>query len=126
MNESKFRPIKDSILAIAAKQIELYKKIGNGQLTVDEEDDDEEVGPEEDEIGKEDSDSDGETDSEPDDSDSEDVIDTGKDDRLLKRYIFGTEELQLLQGKLGSWGGFFLKFELLRGVDHPDCAWFDS
>ena len=113
MNDSKFRAIKDSIIAIAVKQIQLYKKIGNGQLTVDEEDD-EEVGTEEDEISGEDEDSDGET-SDPDDSDSDDAIDTGKDERLLKRYIFGTEELQLLQEKLGSWGGFLIRFELLDG-----------
>jgi hypothetical protein len=116
MSPSKFRPIKESILAIAVKQIQIYKKIGNGQLRSDDEDDDEEVGTEDDEIsGLEDSESDGETDSDPDDSDSDDAIDNRKDERLLKRYIFGTEELQLLQEKFGSWGAFLLRFDLLDG-----------
>ena len=118
MSQSKFRPIKDSVLAIAAKQIQLYKKLESGQLSTEDEDEDEELGTEDEEIGglgESGPDSDGETDSDSEDSDFDDGHDKRKDTRLLKGYIFGIEELQLLQEKLGSLGDFLLRFDLFDG-----------
>jgi len=65
-SESKFRPIKNSILAIAAKQIQLYKKLDNGPLSLEDEDENQHLGTDDEESGElEESgpDSDGNTDS---------------------------------------------------------------
>jgi hypothetical protein len=47
---SKFRPIKDAILALAAKQIQIYKNLENEQISTEDEDDDKERRTEDEEI----------------------------------------------------------------------------
>ena len=96
----------------------MYKNLESEQISTEDEGDDKERRTEDEEIDRweeSETDSDEEADSDSEDSDYDDGLDKRKDPRLLKGYIFGIEELFLLEEKLGSWGGFLLKFDLLNG-----------
>ena len=121
--EHNFRSIRQRIFEIADSQIALYKKIENGDLVIDDQIDDEVVGPEEDEIGDGwaaliDSDSDGERELESDDTECNEKVqppDTRKDPRIMRGYLFGLEHVKVLEDKLSTRWDFLLKYELIDG-----------
>ena len=110
-----FRPIRQRILGLADKQISLYEQIDKGDINID---DDDEHEYDFDDEGSDDSFRDLSTtyDTDSDDEVNIDIEHSDDQFRLLDGFIFGWDQLKVLEEKLNIQGDFLLKFELLDGM----------